>query len=64
VLGYGVANRASMVVDFFDTGLLGGLFCSGGGGTAGRGLPLEERPGGRIAALEIASSAASGLSRM
>jgi hypothetical protein len=25
VLGWGVANRSSVAVDFFDTGLLGGL---------------------------------------
>ena len=46
VLGWGVANRDSAVVDLFDTGFLGGLFCGGGGGAAGSaggGLLLEER---------------------
>jgi hypothetical protein len=40
---------------------------TGGGGVAGctgGGLPIEERPGGRMAALKMASAAASGLSRM
>jgi hypothetical protein len=34
VLGWEVINRASVVVDCFDIGLLGGLFYYGGGGAA------------------------------
>ena len=61
LLGWGVANRASVVVEIIDTGLLGSLFYSGGIGVAGGGLPLEERAGGRMAAATMASAAASGL---
>ena len=42
MLDWRVANRASVVVDFVDTGLLGGFFYSSGGGVAGGG-----RGGGR-----------------
>ena len=44
VLGWRVANRALMVVEIIDIGLLGGLFYSGGDGVAGGG---RGRGGGR-----------------